>query len=174
MSSTNPERFFELVTWFNNFSNQLYTLYTKISIHFTKELNLKEIKRYANSSLVMPYIADVFHMGFKGKEKFSVHVMTLLNKDKLTHSAYDHIPSIFVVKLDGGRGYFDNEYWDLFSENNLTIEKTDKNFITGEIKVGGEEWKFTAFQVDLEFFNLESADSVISKEILPKLKKMLK
>ena len=173
MPDTNSERFFELVAWFNNFSNQLYTLYTKISTRFTKELNLKEIKRYANSSLVVPYIADVFHMGFKGKEKFSVHVMTILNKDKLTHTTYDHIPSIFLVKLDGGNGYFSNELWPLFSEENSTLEKDSEGFVKGSIKVGGEDWKSIAFQVNIELFNSESADSVISKEILPKMSKML-
>jgi hypothetical protein len=173
MPNTNPERFFELVTWFNNFSNQLYTLYTKISSYFAKELNLKEIRRYSNSSQVMPYISEVFHMGFKGKEEFSIHVMTILNKDKLTHIAYDHIPSIFVVKLDGGNGYFSNELWPLFSEENSTLEKDAEGFIKGLIKVGGEDWIFNASQVNIELFNSESVDSVISKEILPKMRKML-
>jgi len=173
MEKTNPELFFGLVEWFNNFSNQLYTLYSKISKSITQEFKLKEIKRYANSSLIMPWIADVFHMGFKGSMDYSVHVMTILNKMKLTHESFSQTPSIIIIKIGSGGGAFLSEYWNLFSEENLTIEKDDEGFINGEFKVGGEDWKFNAFQVDLELFNSESADSVISKEILPKLRKML-
>ena len=173
MVNSNPERFFGLVRWFNDFSNQLYTLYTKISKRITKEFKLKEVKRYANSSLVLPLIADVFHMGFKGKMEYSIHVMTLFNKDKLTHKAYDQTPSIIFVKIGGGAGMFSDRYWYLFSEDNLTITKTDEGMIQGEIKAEDEEWKFDAFQVDLELFDSQNADSVISKEILPKFRKLL-
>ena len=173
MENSNPERFFDLVSWFNDFSNQLYTLYTKISKRITKEFKLKEVKRYANSSLVLPLIADVFHMGFKGMMEYSIHVMTLFNKDKLTHTAYDQIPSIIIVKIDGGAGMFSDSYWNLFSEDNLSIAKTDEGVIKGEIRVGDEDWKFSAFQVDLELFDSQNADTVISKEILPKLRMII-
>ena len=173
MENSNTERFFGLVNWFNDFSKQLYTLYTKISKRFTEEFKLKEVKRYANSSLVQPWIADVFHMGFKGEMEYSIHVMTLFNRDKITHTAYDKIPSIIVVKIDGDAGMFSDSYWNLFSEDNLTIAKTKEGVIKGEIRVGDEDWKFSAFQVDLELFDSQNADSVISMEILPKLRMII-
>jgi len=55
----------------------------------------------------------------------------------------------------------------------LAITKTDEGMIQGEIKAEDEEWKFDAFQVDLELFDSQNADSVISKEILPKFRKLL-
>ena len=45
MNDSNAERLFELTKWFNNFSEQLYSLYTKISNVLTKELKFKEVKR---------------------------------------------------------------------------------------------------------------------------------
>ncbi len=174
MEKINSERFFELVKWFNNFATQLYSLFTKISQAFNKELKFNEKKRYANFSTIMPWIGEIFHMGFTNNNKYSLDVMFILNNDKLSNKAYSQIPSIIIAKIEGGKGFFSDSYWDLFSEDNLTIEKNKENFVAGKIKKMDIEVSFSGFQVDLELFNTKSVDNVIRKEILPRVKKLLK
>jgi DNA primase catalytic subunit len=172
MNSSNGERFFELVRWFNNFSEQLYNLFTKISNVLKKELNFEEVRRYAQFYTVMPKISDIYHMGFVKNSDYSLNVMMVLEKNRLTHDVYKKIPSLIIASIENSNGHFDENYWELFSDENMSIEKS-KDIITGKLKNGDNGRTFKAFQVDLELFNTRKAEKVIDENIIPKLKKII-
>ena len=172
MNLSNGERFFDLVRWFNEFSDQLYSLFTKISNVFLKKLNFKAVKRYAPASLLRPWISNICHMGFVINSDYSLNLMMVLEKSKLTHKAYKQIPSLIIAYIEDSKGFFHDSYWELFSEENETIEISDE-IITGKIGKEGKEQEFKAFQLDLELFNAKKAEEVINKEIMPIVKKII-
>jgi len=173
MATINAEKFFELVSWFNNFSEQINQLYNKMSGVFWKELKLKETTRYANFSPKKPYISDILYMGFLSGEGHSIDVMFLLNKEGITNVNYEVIPSIIIAKIEGGTGYFDNNaYWKLFSDENSSIRRMEDGRIIGKIALKGKDCNFSAIQIDLEAFNNRNIDEILGKEILPKVKEL--
>ena len=174
MADTKSDKLFELVDWFNDFSDQLYSLFTRIGNILKKELKFNEVRRYSQYFAVMPWISDIFHMGLIRNTQYSVDVMVIFRREKFTRSAYRHVPSIIVAKINKGKGMFSNGYWALFDDKNTTIKKNKEGIISGSIKKGDEKREFKAFQVGLEKFNTTKADEVIHKEILPKLKKIIK
>lgn len=167
----NGQKLFELVGWFNNFSDQLGTLYKKIADMIKKNLKYTFTKMYVDFWTVQPHIASIYHMGFKANG-FSIDIITNLDKNIITHKAYANTPSINCFKIIGGDGYFiTDDYKTMISEDNLTIERSGE-FITGKINLHGNETEFTCFQVPLEMFNGKDADEVIMREIITKIQKM--
>jgi hypothetical protein len=175
MEDTNAKRFFELVRWFNDFSNQIYHLYTKMSILFCKSFKLKEKRRYANFSSVVPYISQIFHMGLASEVGYSIDVMFILDADKITSKQYEPIPSITITKIEGGDGIFYwDSYWEIFSDSNESIEKSNEGYIRGKFKLKDKVVSFSAVQIDLEKFNNKNIDDVLLKEILPMVEVLIK
>ncbi len=172
MNISDGDRFFELVRWFNDFSEQLNNLYTKISNILKKELNFKEVRRYAPFYTIRPWISNIYHMGFVKSKDYSLNVMMVLEKNKMTHNAYDHLPSLIFASIKNSNGFFHDAYWELFSKENESIKKLNE-IITGKIEKEGEEQQFKAFQVDLELFNTRKAEKVIYENIIPKVKEVI-
>lgn len=170
---TKSDKLFDLVDWFNDFSDQLSSLFTRTSSILKKELKFSEVKRYAQYFAVLPWISDIFHMGLTRNTQYSIDIMVIFRREKFTHPAYRHVPSIIVAKIDKGKGNFINGYWALFDESNTTIKKNKDGIISGSFKKGDEKREFKAFQVDLEKFNTTKADEVIYSEILPQIKKII-
>jgi len=174
MEDTNAKRIFELVRWFNNFSEQLNHLYTKISTLLCKQFKLKETKRYVNYNQNIPKIGDTFHMGLVSEDGYSIDVMFLLSEDKITNEQFEPIPSITIAKIEGGDGYFYWDYWEIFSGTNKTVEKSNEGYIKGKFKLKDKDVSFSAVQIDLEKFNNKNVDEVLSKEIIPKVADLIK
>lgn len=174
MEDTNAKRFFELVRWFNDFSNQLYNLYTKMSSLFRRQFKLKEASRYVNYLVVKPWIADIFYMGLVSDLGYSIDVMFILNEGRTTNKYFDPIPSITIAKIEGGNGYFYDSYFEIFSDTNQSIEKSNEGYIKGKIKSDNKDVSFSAIQIDLEKFNNKNVDEVLSKEILPMIAELIK
>ncbi len=174
MEDTNAKRIFELVRWFNNFSEQLNHLYTKISTLLCKQFKLKETKRYVNYNQVKPWIAEIFHMGLVSDDGYSIDVMFILNKDRITNKHFDPIPSITIAKIEVGDGYFYESYWEIFSDTNQSVEKSNEGYIKGKFNKKDKDVSFSAIQIDLEKFNNKNLDEVLSKEILPKVADLIK
>ena len=105
MSASNPEQLFELVKWFNEFSDQVSTLYTKLSHVLKKELKFKEARRYAQYFAALPWISDIFHMGLvREGDGYSLDVMLVFKRDQFTHRVYRKVPSLVIARVENGNG----------------------------------------------------------------------
>lgn len=174
MEDTNAKRFFELVSWFNSFSEQIVHLYTKMSTLFYKQLQLRDVSRYVNYLVVRPWIADIYYMGLASDVGYSIDVMFILNEGKITNKHFNPIPSITIVKIEGGNGYFYDSYFEIFSATNQSVEKSNEGYIKGKIKSDNKDVSFSAIQIDLEKFNNKNVDEFLSKEILPMVAELIK
>jgi len=170
MSSANSEKFFEFVKWFNDFGFQLDAVYTKISKAIEKEYGYKEIRRYCNYTQIRPWITQIFYLGMTKSDNTSVAIISVFDKDKFINQAYKPILSVIIARIDGDAGYFGDDLWTMFAEENSSIRKVDENLIAGEIE--NMEKEFYAVQIDMEVFNKKNITEVMKSQVMPQVRKL--
>jgi hypothetical protein len=136
-----------------------------------KELKFQEVKRYCNYSSNQPWIAEIFCLGMTRKDKVGLFVMTVLNKEMMSHNVYSPNLSLFISRIDDEPGFFGESLWEMFSDSNSTIHQVEDGIFAGEIKELSK--KFHLAQFDLELFNNKNPDEVIKASVLPKIKRIL-
>lgn len=67
-------------------------------------------------------------------------------------------------------GYFGDDLWTMFAEENSSIRKVDENLIAGEIE--NMEKEFYAVQIDMEVFNKKNITEVMKSQVMPQVRKL--
>jgi hypothetical protein len=174
MENHNLEKYLANLNWFNQFFNDLETLFELIAGELTSEFPLPQKNFYYFKSNFKPSIPPYYLMGLGG-ELYSIQAFWILDPSIIgSQPSFLAEPSLIIVKHSRG----DRSLWindlalKIFKNDSIKLVPSIDNVISGTI-IGNEETNFHAFQILLDpFSGSENIKITIRNKIVDVLKQL--
>jgi len=169
MDIKTANNFFDNVTWFNSFFNDVKIILDKISNLIEREQGYTSKWFYYYKPNDLPSIPNTYFLAMEGEGKLKLQIIAIFEKDYVKNNFIRiQEPSLIVIQHNYSKN--NSQYiGGQFLDNPAALIELIHN---GEFVEGGLEWdeviKIRAFQVPLDMFS-EYRDQTVREAIILKL-----